>query len=65
MHLFIHGVGNRQINRPKPIRLPQSDSRLGEAQIRLALPQPRTATPSETPGYRHPAAIQLRFETKQ
>src|SRR5258708_25475541 len=25
MQLFIHGVGNRQINRRKPIRLPQSD----------------------------------------
>src|SRR5258708_4687162 len=34
MPLFIHGVGNRQINRRKPSRLPQSDRRLDEAQIR-------------------------------
>jgi hypothetical protein len=51
MLLFIHGVGNRQINRRKPIRIPQSDRRLDEAQIRLPLPQPRTATPSGSPGW--------------
>ena len=45
MLLSILGVGNRQINRRKPIRLPQSDKRLDEAQFRLLLPRPRAATP--------------------
>jgi len=50
MPLFIHGVGNRQINRRKPIRIPQSDRRLDEAKFDSRC-RNRTAMPSGTPGW--------------